>query len=57
MTLPPDSDEIAEMRADRHRLIDRLPPEALVALWRLVWLRADAPQQGPKRPVAPGKSP
>ena len=26
------------MREELHRLIDRLTDEALVALWRLVWL-------------------
>jgi uracil-DNA glycosylase len=37
METPPTPDEIQEMRADLHRLIDRLTPEALVALWQLVW--------------------
>jgi len=38
MDTTPDPDEIHEMREDLHRLIDRLSAEALVALWRLVWL-------------------
>ena len=38
MDTTPDPDDIHEMREDLHRLIDRLSAEALVALWRLVWL-------------------
>jgi hypothetical protein len=38
MATPPAPDEIREMREELHRLIDRLTDEALVALWRLVWL-------------------
>ena len=37
MDTPHSHDEIHEMRQELHRLIDRLPDEALVALWRLVW--------------------
>ena len=37
MDTPPAPDEIHEMREELHRLIDRLPAEALVALWRLGW--------------------
>jgi uracil-DNA glycosylase len=37
MDTSPAPDEIREMREELHRLIDRLPAETLVALWRLVW--------------------
>ena len=37
MATSPTPDDLHEMREELHRLIDRLPAEALVALWRLVW--------------------
>jgi uracil-DNA glycosylase len=33
----PPPDEIREMRDELHRLIERLPDAALVALWQFVW--------------------
>jgi len=37
MDTPSPPDEIHEMREELHRLIERLPADALAAMWRLVW--------------------
>jgi hypothetical protein len=36
MVTPPTPDDLRTMREALHRLLDWLPPAALVALWRFV---------------------